>query len=111
MLPFILMFLLSLLTLHTSNGQHLSEEPCTVQILVPGLKGKLVNKRPHTLIKQKSSCFLTLCLSSSFKRRTRRVRTERSTRETRKSWTARRNWYRFFAPYLIFNNNKLQYEE
>lgn len=34
------MSVLSLLTLHTSHGELLADEPCTVQILVPGLKGK-----------------------------------------------------------------------
>lgn len=45
------MYVLSLLTLQTSYGQHLSEEPCTVQILVPGLKGMLfyiVSNMHHT---------------------------------------------------------------
>nr|XP_043904238.1 collectin-11 isoform X2 [Solea senegalensis] len=32
--------MLSLLTIQTSHGQHLAEEACTVQILVPGLKGE-----------------------------------------------------------------------
>ncbi|XP_041810340.1 collectin-11 [Chelmon rostratus] len=36
----ILMSVLSLLTLQTSYGEHLAEESCTVQILVPGLKGE-----------------------------------------------------------------------
>ncbi|KAL7380494.1 hypothetical protein ABVT39_018832 [Epinephelus coioides] len=40
LLPIVLMSVLSLLTLQTSYGQHLTEESCTVQILVPGLKGE-----------------------------------------------------------------------
>lgn len=39
----ILMSVLSLLPLQTSNGEPLAEESCTVQILVPGLKGRLLN--------------------------------------------------------------------
>ncbi|XP_035761741.1 collectin-11 isoform X3 [Neolamprologus brichardi] len=40
LLPMILMsVVMSLLPMQTSYGQHLPEESCTVQILVPGLKG------------------------------------------------------------------------
>ncbi|XP_041669063.1 collectin-11 isoform X1 [Cheilinus undulatus] len=38
--PMMLMSVLSLLTLQTSIGQQLAEDSCTVQILVPGLKGE-----------------------------------------------------------------------
>ncbi|KAK5857476.1 hypothetical protein PBY51_010722 [Eleginops maclovinus] len=40
LLPILLMSVLSLLTLQTSHGQQFAEESCTVQILVPGLKGE-----------------------------------------------------------------------
>ncbi|XP_071379861.1 collectin-11 isoform X3 [Centroberyx affinis] len=40
LLPVILISVLGLILLQTSYGQHLSEEPCSVQILVPGLKGE-----------------------------------------------------------------------
>uniref|UniRef100_A0A3B4GW02 Collectin-11 n=2 Tax=Pundamilia nyererei TaxID=303518 RepID=A0A3B4GW02_9CICH len=41
LLPMILMsVVMSLLPMQTSYGQHLPEESCTVQILVPGLKGE-----------------------------------------------------------------------
>ncbi|XP_077477282.1 collectin-11 [Stigmatopora argus] len=37
---FLVMYVVTLLTLHTTEGQHLTDEACTVQILVPGLKGE-----------------------------------------------------------------------
>ncbi|XP_040916857.1 collectin-11 isoform X2 [Toxotes jaculatrix] len=41
LLPMLLMsVMMSFLPIQTSYGQHLAEEPCTVQILVPGLKGE-----------------------------------------------------------------------
>ncbi|XP_076021669.1 collectin-11 isoform X4 [Genypterus blacodes] len=41
LLPMVLLSVLTLLMLLlTCDGQHLTEEPCTVQILVPGLKGE-----------------------------------------------------------------------
>ncbi|XP_077413372.1 collectin-11 isoform X3 [Vanacampus margaritifer] len=43
---FLVMHVVTLLTLHTSEGQHLTEENCTVQILVPGLKGEPGEKGP-----------------------------------------------------------------
>nr|XP_057946702.1 collectin-11 [Doryrhamphus excisus]XP_057946704.1 collectin-11 [Doryrhamphus excisus] len=42
----LLMCVLTVLTLHTSDGQHLTDETCTVQILVPGLKGEPGEKGP-----------------------------------------------------------------
>ncbi|XP_068195324.1 collectin-11 isoform X2 [Antennarius striatus] len=43
-LSMILMSVVTLLMLQTSFGEHLAEESCTVQILVPGLKGELGDK-------------------------------------------------------------------
>lgn len=41
LLPVVLMsVMLSFSTIQTSHGHNLADEPCTVQILVPGLKGK-----------------------------------------------------------------------
>ncbi|XP_057715684.1 collectin-11 isoform X2 [Corythoichthys intestinalis] len=37
---FLVIYVVTLLTLHTTEGQHLTGDPCTVQILVPGLKGE-----------------------------------------------------------------------
>lgn len=34
-----LVTLLGLMLLKSAHGQHIAEEPCSVQILVPGLKG------------------------------------------------------------------------
>lgn len=39
--PVTLMSVLSLLTLQMSHGEILAEESCTIQLLVPGLKGTL----------------------------------------------------------------------
>lgn len=39
--PVTLMSVLSLLTLQMSHGEILTEESCTIQLLVPGLKGTL----------------------------------------------------------------------
>ncbi|XP_019712913.1 collectin-11 isoform X2 [Hippocampus comes] len=43
---FLLMYVATFLTLHTSEGQQLTEETCTVQLLVPGLKGEPGEKGP-----------------------------------------------------------------
>lgn len=44
MLPAVLLSVMSLLPLQISFGQHVAEDSCTVQILVPGLKGTLLSK-------------------------------------------------------------------
>ncbi|KAM4625956.1 collectin-11 isoform 2-T3 [Polymixia lowei] len=40
LLPVVLTTVLGLILLQTSYGQHMSEEACSIQILVPGLKGE-----------------------------------------------------------------------
>ncbi|XP_027027896.1 collectin-11 isoform X1 [Tachysurus fulvidraco] len=40
----VLVTLLSLMFLELAHGQHIAEEPCSVQILVPGLKGEIGEK-------------------------------------------------------------------
>ncbi|XP_061749726.1 collectin-11 [Nerophis ophidion] len=46
MQSFLFMYVLTFLTLHASDGQQLTDETCTVQILVPGLKGEPGEKGP-----------------------------------------------------------------
>ncbi|XP_053489451.1 collectin-11 isoform X2 [Ictalurus furcatus] len=40
----VLITLLGLMLLESAHGQHIAEEPCSVQILVPGLKGEIGEK-------------------------------------------------------------------
>ncbi|MCI4382751.1 hypothetical protein PGIGA_G00018380 [Pangasianodon gigas] len=40
----VLVTLLGLMLLESAHGQHIAEEPCSVQILVPGLKGEVGEK-------------------------------------------------------------------
>lgn len=65
LLPVILMSVLSLLTLQTSYGEHLAEESCTVQILVPGLKGMLSPYTQQTKREKKSCLHIFLFFSPS----------------------------------------------
>lgn len=97
LLPVILMSVLSLLTLQTSYGEHLAEESCTVQILVPGLKGMLSPYTQQTKReKKKLSSHFLIFFPLFFLRRTRRERSKRSTGKTRKSWPSWRDWCSFF---------------
>ncbi len=93
LLSVILMCVLSLLT-QTSYGEHLTEESCTVQILVPGLKGMRAFLHTTYKVTKKTDYTNLFFLPFLFcKRRTRGKRTEGSTRETRKSWPSWRDWY------------------
>lgn len=56
--PVTLMSVLSLLTLQMSHGEILAEESCTIQLLVPGLKGTLSYALERlSLIHQVFICF------------------------------------------------------